>query len=370
MSETKEDLRGVLLRLSSQDDTRPQSRFFAAFDRRLARYLNHAEDAFIVRRILLLMLTCALGAFANFHFSWILAAVFYAGLFANGEAAGRFMHITCHRRMFSKRVDWLNYVPTWIASYWFGEPPYMFATEHVVNHHAFDNGPRDLSSTLGYRRDSWKDLARYLVSFLAGRSGVYGISRRLIHNQVGVSWRRRFFAGQVLFWCLVAVRLRQDWLATVVLLVLPYVSGQIVNRMNNWTEHAFVNPECPLDPLGNSFTIIGSEFNRGAGFNEGYHGTHHLHPAIPNHLWPTYFRDHIDRYCAADHLVFQGISTNRIFDLLMTRNFRTLADSYVQLPGFTRSREEVIEMLALRASVVIDGAAAVLTAPLGRAQTA
>jgi fatty acid desaturase len=341
-----------LLALSRQDDGWRRSRWFAGLDRWLARGLVNTEDAFVVRRVALLLLTCAFGAYANFDFSWHYVDIFYLGLLANGGAAGRFLHIVSHRRVFVRKLDWLNVVPTWLASCWMGDPPYLFATEHVVNHHAQDNGPRDLSCTMRYRRDSWKDLGCYLLDFLFGRSGIFGIAALFRAGRGGRIWKRRFLGGQAIFWALVVVRMWQDWVPTTVLLLGPFFFLQIANRTNNWTEHAFIDPRRPLDLLGNCYTIVGSSFNTGIGCNEGYHYTHHRAPGLPNHLWPRHFRDHIHDVAASGHLVFRGISTNGIFVRLMLKNFRSLARHYVPLPGQRLSEDAVIQILRERVAPI------------------
>jgi fatty acid desaturase len=336
-----------IFQLSQRDDARTPSGLFGWLDRWLARWLHHPEDAFVVRHIGLLMATCALGAYANFHFSWTLAAIFWIGLVANGEAAGRFLHMTCHRRVFRRKVDWLNTVPTWLASSFFGEPPFLFGTEHVANHHFNDNGPGDIGCTLGYQRDSWRDALRYLWHYFCGRSGVFGLVGRM-RSEPYRRWRVRFVLGQVLFWSLVAMRLWQAWLPTLVLLLAPYFFAQSIDRINNFTEHAFIDPARPHDPLGNSFTIIDSPYNTGVGFNEGYHATHHLTPGIPNHLWPQYFRDRIAEYSEKDHLVFRGLDTNRIFEMLMRHDYDRLARHYVAWPDRPRTHDQIVTMLRER----------------------
>ena len=337
-----------LLALSLADDAPPRSRLFAGFDRWLARWLLHPEDAFIVRHLAWLMVVCAFAAYANFRFSWWYAPVIYVAIVMNGETIGRFFHMLSHRRVFRAPLGWLNNAPTWLASIWIGEPPFLFGAEHVANHHAQDNGPEDLGSTLGYQRDSWAGLGRYLANFFVGGGGPLGLAAMFRRGRGGRVWRRRFFLGQALFWSLVLARLWFDWVATLVLLVGPYLFVQAVNRANNWTEHAFINPERPNDPLGNAYTIVGSKFNTGVGYNEGYHATHHVYPGLPNHLWPTAFRGHVEDYCAADHLVFQRTSTNDIFFMLMFKDFKGLAKHYVQLPGRPRSESEIIALLRER----------------------
>ncbi len=330
-------------------------------DRWLARWLIHEQDAFVVRHLAWLIVVCGFAAYANFCFSWWYVPVVYLTVITNGEAIGRFLHVLAHRRLFKPSLGWLNTAPIWVASCWIGEPPFLFATEHVANHHAQDNGPQDLGSTRRYQRDSWADLGRYLLDFHVGRSGPFGLAGMFRNGRGGRVWRRRFYLGQAVFWGLVAVRLWFDWVATLALPVGLYVFVQAVNRANNWTEHAFINPERPDDPLGNAYTIVSSSFNTGIGYNEGYHTAHHLQPGLPNHLWPRHFRDHIDAYFAADHLVFQGTSTNDIFFMLMFKDFERLARHYVPWPNRPRTAQEVATLLRERVKPIIGPAGRCVT---------
>jgi fatty acid desaturase len=336
-----------ILALSRGDAARSRPTRFARIDGWLARALVHAQDAFMVRRFLVLALSAAFAAWALFHRSWWAVLIVYAAILAQGETIGLFMHMLSHRRLWRRPFRFLDAAPTWLVSPWIGEPPFLFATEHVVNHHAQDNGPRDLSCTMHYQRDSWIDLLRYIASFLAGRSGVLGLAR-MLHARGRRRWTLRFLLGQSLFLALFLAMLWIDWVAAVLLVAVPYVFVQSVNRANNWTEHAFINPDCPHDPLGNAYTIVASGFNTEASYSEGYHATHHLHPGLPNHLWPQSFQDEIEAYRSADHLVFRGISTTDIFFLLMNKDYGALARHYVPWPDRSRSEQEVVDLLRRR----------------------
>jgi fatty acid desaturase len=333
--------------LSETDDVRAPSRWFARLDDGIAPWLIHAQDAPAIRRTSALGLVCGLGLYGNFHFSWEVVDIFYLGLILYGNALGAFLHMMSHRKIFVRSVDWLNRMPIWALSVWFGEPPYFFATEHVASHHSYNNAPEDLSCTLSYQRDSLWDFGRYLLNFFLGTGGILGLIRMFAQGRGGRTWRRRFLSGQMLFWGFVALRLWQDWVPTSMLLLGPFFVVNIMNRANNWTEHAFIDPRRPLDIFGNSYSIVDSDFNRNS-CNEGYHATHHLKPGAPNFLWPRLFRDNLAMFCDADHLVFKNISSNRLFVLLMMRNYRAIASHCVQFPGALRSETELIEMLRAR----------------------
>jgi fatty acid desaturase len=316
----------------------------------------------MVRRFLVLALSATFAGWAMFHRSWWAVLLVYAAIVAQGETIGLFMHMQSHRRLWHKRLRLLDVAPTWLVSPWIGEPPFLFATEHVLNHHAHDNGPADLSCTMHYQRDSWRDLGRYLASFLAGRAGVAGLSR-IVWARARRPWSWRFHLGQLLFWTLLLAMLWIDWIAAVLLVAVPYIFVQAANRANNWTEHAFINPECPHDPLGNAYTIVASRFNSADSYNEGYHATHHRHPGLPNHLWPQSFQDEIEAYRAADHLVFQGTGSNDIFFMLMMKDYRALASHYVAWPDRPRTEEEVVAMLRQRVSRFASSATTGITLP-------
>ena len=341
------DAQSILDR-SLKDDVRNRSRIFGPCDDLIARVLVHAEDAPVIRRCAALAATCLIGVYANFHFSWDLADIYYLGLLLSSDSLGVVLHMLSHRRVFRKPWDALNRVPIWIMSIWFGEPPYLFAVEHVVNHHAYNNSPQDLSCTLVYQRDSLVDFCRYLLNFLLGSAGIFGLARLVGGKRGGRVWRRRFFGGQAVFWSIVAIRLWQAWLPTVMLFLLPFFLFNLMNRINNWTEHAFIDPDCPLNPWGNSYTILDSPYNHGATFNEGYHATHHLKPTIPNHLWPRAFRDQLADALAVDHMMFEKISAAKIFGLLMIKAYPRLAKHYVQNPGRPRDAAQIVGLLKSR----------------------
>lgn len=336
------------LRNLSHNDEQTQASCFDSLDKNLAPYLVHHQDAVIAREMVLVALTSALGVYAAFHFTWLSASLYGLAWLLNGPAIAVFLHATSHRRLFRGKLSWLNSAAVWILSPWFGDPPFLFATEHVVNHHAMDNSPKDLSCTMGYQRDSVWGFGHYLLNYFLGTSGLFGLIKIFREGRGSKAWRNRFYGGQVVFWTLVAVRLSQDFWATAIILLGSFLALQCFNRANNWTEHAFINPDCPLDPLGNSYTIINSKSNGGIGANEGYHASHHIKAGMPNHLWPKHFQDNVAAVCNTDHLVFQDLSTTALFFLLMRRDYATMARHYVNLPGKERTAEEVIALLKLR----------------------
>jgi len=48
----------------------------------------------------------------------------------------------------------------------FGETPESYFAHHLGMHHAEDNMPSDLSSTMKYQRDSFGDFMKYYSDFI------------------------------------------------------------------------------------------------------------------------------------------------------------------------------------------------------------
>ena len=71
------------------------------------------------------------------------------------------LHCTSHRRLFSPKNNWMNKIIPWILAPFFGESPETYYGHHMGMHHPENNLEEDLSSTMNYQRDSFKDFMIY-----------------------------------------------------------------------------------------------------------------------------------------------------------------------------------------------------------------
>src|SRR5690606_40577501 len=98
-----------------------------------------------------------------------------------------------------------------------GETPETYYIHHITMHHAEGNLPRDLSSTMKYRRDSALDFFRYWSDFFflsMFRLGRYQLLKKRL---------RLFFlmiTGELSFYLLVAVGLAISPGATITIFVV------------------------------------------------------------------------------------------------------------------------------------------------------
>lgn len=76
------------------------------------------------------------------------------------------LHVTSHRRIFSKKYDFMNRFNEIVLNPHFGIPPGSYHLHHVVMHHRENNVfPRDMSSTMPYQRDTLSGLLSYCARY-------------------------------------------------------------------------------------------------------------------------------------------------------------------------------------------------------------
>jgi fatty acid desaturase len=183
------------------------------------------------------------------------------------------LHMHAHRPLFT--VTWLNRLTDILCCL----PSTVSGPEmrmiHVVNHHRFDDGPGDVTSTIGYERG-----ARALWYWLR-----YGTVGRLF------TIRQMYAPGAP-----AAMRKRRRAMFTDLAIVLTIVTGLtialpgrmllfywvplLLAQLNlgyfAWLTHA---PARGRDAASASINTVGNVLNFFV-FNQGYHSVHHRYPGV------------------------------------------------------------------------------------------
>ncbi len=257
---------------------------------------------------------------------------------------GLMLHCTSHRILFKKQYGRLNHYIPWVIGPLFGQTPETYFTHHLGMHHPENNLPDDESSTMFYQRDSAISFGRYLADFF-----LLGIPKlvRYFGRTRKVKLRGRLLRGEVAYLVTCAVLAFVNLPATLAVLVLPVLVTRAVMMLGNWSQHAFIDSADPGNCYTNSVTCINTKYNRKC-WNDGYHISHHLKPALHWTDHPHHFRQHLDQYAQQESVVFDGIHFLHIFAFLMLRRYDLLARHFVDLNHHYASDADVIAFLKSR----------------------
>jgi fatty acid desaturase len=257
-------------------------------------------------------------------------------------------HDVAHRPFVRARYAPVMSYLNWVLGPLFGLFPNCFRAHHVVMHHVENNLARDLSSTLTYRRDSLADFLRYAGNFLF--TVFWKLSRYL--------WQRRRYRlfravviGELSYLVVIAGVAWFNWRAALVVFVIPLAAAMAGFICTNWSEHAFVDRSAPENVYRNTITCINTLYNHLV-FNNGYHLTHHLKPALHWTEMPGELDAERGTYAREGAIIFAGLDYYRIWFLLMTKQYGVLARHCVHLGGRARSQEEIAKILRERTAVV------------------
>jgi fatty acid desaturase len=324
---------------------------YSAADQFFLRFIRDERDLpfiYLSLKITFTLIPLAVILYLPFVNGWwfVLAAVAYH-FFNNVSFKGPFglmLHCTSHRVLFKKEYGFLNHYIPWVLAPFFGHSPETYFTHHVGMHHAENNLEDDESSTMPFQRDSVKDFAKYFGSFLF--VGIYHLvayffrkkRKRLMYRSV---------RGELLFFAFCIAMCFVSWQATVVVFLIPFFLFRFVAMFGNWAQHAFIDASDPGNHYRNSITCINTNYNHKC-WNDGYHISHHVRPAMHWTEHPTFFRNTLDKYAANDAIVFDGIHFLHVSIWLLRKRYDLLAAHFVNLNGKYASDEEVIRFLKSR----------------------
>jgi hypothetical protein len=124
---------------------------------------------------------------------------------------------------------------------------------HHKHHHVEENGPKDLSSTLRYQRDSAVDLALYISRFVF----LIWFELPLYYIRKGKpNFAFKFFACEMMSYAFIALLATVNFAAAMTALVLPLIQWRVAIMANNWGQHAFIDEDEPDSNLRCSITLI------------------------------------------------------------------------------------------------------------------
>jgi fatty acid desaturase len=334
--------------------TRPTR--LSRLDKWLSHYLQDERDlpfAHLMLKIAATMLPLAVALFVPaLHGAWWWATFGLFFFFSNARFKGPFglmLHCTSHRVLFKKKYAWLNHTIPWVLGPLFGQTPESYFVHHMGMHHPENNMPEDESSTMLYQRDSVRGFLRYLGDFLV--LGVMKLSSYFTRRNK-TTLRFRLLRGEAVYLGLVVVLSFVSLPGTLAVFVVPFVLSRVIMMLGNWAQHAFIDAQDPGNCYTNSVTCINTTYNHKC-WNDGYHISHHLKPAMHWTDHPTHFRKNLDQYIEQKSVVFDGIHFLHIFFYLMAKRYDLLARHFVLLDGAPRDEASVTAFLRSRTKRIV-----------------
>jgi len=254
------------------------------------------------------------------------------------------LHLTSHRPLFKKEYKFLNNFIPWVIGPFFGETPESYFAHHLGMHHAENNMPEDLSSTMKYQRDSISDFMKYYFDFiLFGIVGLAGYLKRKNRTRI----RTSFLIGEISFWVLAISLLFFNLEATLAVFVVPVFIVRFLMMAGNWGQHAFIDKNNPKNSYTNSINCINVRYNHTC-FNDGYHIVHHLKPAMHWLELPGEFMKNVERYGKENAIVFQKTDFFMVWFFLMLKRYDILTEKMVIVNPEIKTEEQAIALLKER----------------------
>ena len=221
---------------------------------------------------------------------------------------------------------------------------------HIKHHHIENNGPKDLSSTITYQRDSPLEFIIYFARFFF----LGWIELPLYFFSTG-----KIFYGLIFFLCetlsltlfATAFAYSSNKLGVFLVFGLPFILIRFGMMSGNWGQHAFVDPTNPENDFRSSISCVQTVYNAIC-FNDGYHTSHHLNSIRHWQDHPEHMVQNQQKYRDQKAIIFKNIDFHGIWCCLMIKDYETMARSFVQLtsegePGH-KSHDEIVAFLKSR----------------------
>jgi fatty acid desaturase len=329
-----------------------QPREYKGLDKFFIQFLHDKRDLpfiYLTLKITFIMLPVAVLLYMPFVPTWLWWVLsvfyFYLNTFVYKGPFGLMLHCTSHRTWFKKKYGIFNHYLPWVVGLFFGQTPRTYYSHHIWMHHPENNLMDDESTTMKYRRNTFKEFMKYFLDFLfIGMIRLTGYFSRKNKTRLIINC----ITGETLFILLCVGLSFINFPATFMVFILSFFVSRFVMMLGNWTQHAFVDEHEPENAYKNSVTCINVKYNHKC-WNDGYHISHHVRPGMHWTQHPLFFQEHLDEFVKNKAIIFQGIGFLEIFWFLMWQRYDKLAYYGVNINGNTfKSDEEFIQLLKER----------------------
>jgi len=337
-------------------DKHPALRAFAA---------NHVfskekySDYFATMLVLLTTSSVAIGTvtYTQLRYgdlpAWLIAAYYFAWVGFGGRIMGAayvFAHKEGHNQGLYKK--WIrrttgNFFENYLGVL-YGNVPFNFTTSHIAIHHRLDGGPGDTFYQFDLDRSSPWDFMLYVHRTCLHCMGVSSLRYFAEHKMV--SKHNLLLRGIIIYWLVVpaAILLATRSLKFLFYIYIePFCCMAYFLAFLNFGYHGFVDfdEEGRTVPCVSATAIVDGEDDY---FGEDDHMAHHYHTNVYFADLPDHQKTQVELWKRHHASVFHKISVVELSLFILTKQWDTLAEYYVDFTG-ELSKADVAKMLALRA---------------------
>ena len=261
------------------------------------------------------------------------------------------LHNICHRNPWKKEVKTAMNSIVSLLGLLYGLPMLIYYHHHIKMHHYEENGPKDLSSTEKFKRNSFFYWMAYFARFVllnAIELPYYFI------KQKRYDFALKSFIGWTSFYTIVYLSYLYNPKGTMIIFFIPTAFCWFGLMGGNWAQHAFLDKDESDNPYKSSITVVDSLYNKRC-FNDGYHIGHHKYPGMHWTEMPNEFDKNRDEYYENKAIIFRTLDYQVIWFLLMLKQYKFLAKFYVPKNPGDQSIDEIADLIKQRTSFTIGG---------------
>jgi len=256
-------------------------------------------------------------------------------------------HLEAHSRhgFFSEKYNKVfgRYLEFFLG-YLYGNAPELGRTAHVRLHHKENSGPDDTRNNMTYDRTSRIDFLWYLSENMWT---VLGFAPYAYFKAKGDETnRKRMLWGMARYYAYFAAVFIYDWRIGITFVLVPLLCMNFINAITAWVQHAFCDPDNPLDYFANTVTVL-DEVNF---LNEGYHLCHHHRASLHWTDMPAHFERLRPKMRDASSLVFRDLDFMGLFlELTLFHRMDVLAEKLV--PWEPMNHHQKLALLSKRTGI-------------------